>query len=330
MSFTDGFMAAFFGDEAEEEDVVVEEEEDAGVATPRRRQQQRRQRHTSLALPPEVEEGRVEYKRKLSHPSPERYRKLVTQLHWRLGEGARMALYELGVEDSGEVAGLDAADLQASLATLRRMAHDLDAETTVLRTVDVGGGRTAVEVLVRRVPRTPHFTEVRVALVGGANAGKSTLLGVLTRGEVDNGRGKARRCLLNHRHELASGQTSSVSHEVLGFTEDGRVLTSASDTATWAGICEQSARVVTLIDLAGQEKYLHTTVRGLTSRNPDLACLVIGARAGVTRMTEYALALCTHRVTETDGERERAREYVCLFVCLFVCLCVCVCACVSE
>ena len=269
-----------------------------------------RRRHQSLSLPPEIEEGHIEYKRKLSHPSPERYKKLVTQLNWRLGEGSRMALYEVGVEDNGALAGLDAEDLAASLETLHRMARDLDAEAAVLREIELANGLKVVEVLVRKVPSAHHFTEVRIAVVGGANAGKSTLLGVLTRGEMDNGRGKARRSLLNHRHEIESGQTSSVSHEVIGFASDGQLLNSASDTATWASISEQSARVVTFVDLAGHEKYLHTTVWGLTGRNPDLACLVIGARAGVTRMTEYVTLSQDRRLERRPGPRRSSRGRV--------------------
>lgn len=56
-----------------------------------------------------------------------------------------------------------------------------------------------------------------VAVLGGADAGKSTLLGVLAHGEYDNGRGSARLNVLRHLHELRSGRTSSISHEILGF-----------------------------------------------------------------------------------------------------------------
>ena len=35
------------------------------------------------------------------------------------------------------------------------------------------------------------FMEIRVAVVGNVDAGKSTLLGVLTHGELDNGRDAA-------------------------------------------------------------------------------------------------------------------------------------------
>jgi GTPase len=56
-----------------------------------------------------------------------------------------------------------------------------------------------------------------VAVMGSADAGKSTLLGVLTQGQPDNGRGRARLNMFRHLHEVQSGRTSSISHEILGF-----------------------------------------------------------------------------------------------------------------
>lgn len=38
-------------------------------------------------LPPEIEQGNVEYKLKLINPSPNRLQQLVTQMKWRLEEG---------------------------------------------------------------------------------------------------------------------------------------------------------------------------------------------------------------------------------------------------
>ena len=64
----------------------------------------------------------------------------------------------------------------------------------------------------------------RVAVVGNVDAGKSTLLGVLTHGELDNGRGRARQKLFRHKHEAESGRTSSVGCDILGFDGDGRVV----------------------------------------------------------------------------------------------------------
>lgn len=63
-----------------------------------------------------------------------------------------------------------------------------------------------------------------VAVVGNVDAGKSTLLGVLTHGELDNGRGFARQKLFRHKHEMESGRTSSVGNDILGFNSQGKVI----------------------------------------------------------------------------------------------------------
>jgi len=43
-------------------------------------------------------------------------------MKWRLQEGQGEAIYQIGVEDSGLLAGLSAAEMNASLATLQTMA----------------------------------------------------------------------------------------------------------------------------------------------------------------------------------------------------------------
>jgi GTPase len=81
----------------------------------------------------------------------------VTQLKWRLQEGLGEAIYEIGVEDNGLLAGLTREDLNMSLDTLKRMAGKLGSETTVLREQVVDGcegedsARIVAEVLVRKV-----------------------------------------------------------------------------------------------------------------------------------------------------------------------------------
>ena len=65
--------------------------------------------------------------------------------------------------------------------------------------------------------------DIRLAVLGNVDTGKSTLLGVLAHGELDNGRGRARLNLFRHLHEIQSGRTSSISHEILGFNSKGEV-----------------------------------------------------------------------------------------------------------
>ena len=76
-------------------------------------------------------------------------------MKWRLREGQGEAIYEIGVEDSGLLTGLEPAEMTASLTTLHRMAAELGATVTVLRERRVAGlggeQRCVSEVLVRKV-----------------------------------------------------------------------------------------------------------------------------------------------------------------------------------
>lgn len=142
-----------------------------------------------------------------------------------------------------------------------------------------GGEKEVVEVMVqegRGSSQCAHYLEPCVAVLGPVEAGKSTLLGVLMDGQLDNGRGQARLNLLRHRHELVSGRTSSISHGFLGFNKEGEVV-NYENCGSIQEICEASVELLTLIDLAGHRKYLKTTVFGLTAYQPDLAMLVVGA-----------------------------------------------------
>ncbi|MGH0173859.1 UNVERIFIED_CONTAM: hypothetical protein FKN15_067817 [Acipenser sinensis] len=174
-----------------------------------------------------AEEGNIEYKLKLVNPTQYRFEHLVTQMKWRLQEGRGEAVYQIGVEDNGLLVGLSEEDMRASLKTLRRMAEKVGADIAVIREREVDYDsdipRKIAEVLVRKVPDDQQFLDLRVAVLGNVDSGKSTLLGVLTQGELDNGRGRARLNLFRHLHEIQSGRTSSISFEIMGFNSKGEV-----------------------------------------------------------------------------------------------------------
>jgi len=243
------------------------------------------------SMPSEPQEGNIEYKFHLVNPTEERLCHLITQLKWRLQEGQGEAIYEIGVEDDGTCSGLSEQDLEASLETLRGMAEELKAHVTMLRNIQGKKGRIA-EVLVRQVPEDGDFVDVRVAVVGNVDSGKSTIVGVLTTGRLDNGRGLARSTVFRHRHELESGRTSSISQQIMGLDLDGNLVNEGCvREMTWSEIVERSSKVFTFIDLAGHERYIKTTVYGMTGCVPDYAMIVVGANMGVLRMTREHLGL---------------------------------------
>ena len=63
--------------------------------------------------------------------------------------------------------------------------------------------------------QSPVLVSVRVAILGNVDSGKSTLVGVLSKNILDDGRGKARAFVFQHRHEHETGRTSTSSLELL-------------------------------------------------------------------------------------------------------------------
>jgi GTPase len=56
-------------------------------------------------------------------------------------------------------------------------------------------------------------------VIGNVDSGKSTIVGVLTKGEFDDGRGSARSKVFNYSHEQDNGRTSSIGQEIMGYSE---------------------------------------------------------------------------------------------------------------
>lgn len=61
-------------------------------------------------------------------------------------------------------------------------------------------------------------------MIGNVDSGKSTLVGVLTRGVIDDGRGSARKLVFNFTHEQSNGRTSSIGQEIMGFNKENKIV----------------------------------------------------------------------------------------------------------
>lgn len=236
-------------------------------------------------LPPEPEYGNIEYKLKLINPSKQRLEHLVTQMKWRLNEGDGECFYQIGVSDNGVMNGLSNEDMNMSLKTLKTMACQLGAIISILKRKHLNNGRTCCEVLVRKMSDRKNIEEIRISVMGSVDAGKSSLIGVLTQGELDNGRGKARLNMFRHFHEIKSGRTSCVSHEVLGFDECGNVINyKHNEMMTAEKIGERSSKLVSLMDLAGHRRYMKTTIQAVSGYAPHFIALVV-ASGNLNHMT---------------------------------------------
>ncbi|KAJ2584810.1 hypothetical protein GGH95_000130 [Coemansia sp. RSA 1836] len=240
-------------------------------------------------MPPESDgSGNIEYKTKLNPGCDTRTTHLATQLQWRLAEGNGHAVYVVGVHDDGEVVGISDVEFQLTIQTLECMTQQLDnvhiASIDRRRLTDQENQVVAeVHITQRNIVRR---TELRVTVLGDHGAGKSTVLGCLTYGEADDGRGKARLNLLRHRHEVESGRTSSITLGTVGFDAEGLVLNYANNRSA-EQIFQRSRHVVTFVDTCGYAKHLKTTASAIVGHSPHIFCLALAADVGAVTATTH-------------------------------------------
>lgn len=142
--------------------------------------------------------------------------------------------------------------------------------------------RHLAEVIIRK--DIGSYWETKVGIAGNVDCGKSTLLGVLTSGKWDNGRGSARLSVMAHDHEIESGRTSSVTQQIVGFDDNGSLVNEqiarkshTDGKIEWSEIIKGSSKIVTFFDLAGHLKYLSQTIKGLSSNELDYVLIIVGA-----------------------------------------------------
>ena len=111
--------------------------------------------------------------------------------------------------------------------------------------------------------------EIRIAVGGNIDAGKSSFVGVMTQNVLDNGRGYARSFVMKHKHELESGRTSVVVQHYI----------------------RNKDKIIEFTDLAGHEKYLKTTIKGISGCLIDYVAIIINANTGIQLMTREHISL---------------------------------------
>lgn len=198
------------------------------------------------------------------------------------------------MDDDGTIVGIRDDDMTASVQTLGEMSHHLGAvivsveKRRVSRLPELYAAEVRIKLLVNSdtTSGSGHGGRrmVKIAFLGESEVGKSTLIGVLASGVLDNGQGSMRLNLFRHRHEVISGRTSSLSVEFLPFDgETKQPIRHQFESMEPLPLAKQkqllsTTRVAQLVDLPGDPRYQRVTYGGLTSwATPDWICLVLAA-----------------------------------------------------
>jgi len=208
-----------------------------------------------------------------------------SHVEWTIRQGHGEMIFEVGGKT-----GLSDEDCDKSVINLIAIADKLNCDSTVVCERKGKTGKST-DVLIRERD-AEKYSDIRIAVCGNVDAGKSTLVGVLTSGKLDDGRGSQRVACFNFKHEKESGRTSSIGEMMIGFNTKGVCVNYEQGHKMDIGnVMEQSYKVVSFFDLAGHERYLKTTVSGMTGNMPDYCFLLVGANMGVTRMTKEHLGI---------------------------------------
>lgn len=240
----------------------------------------------------EQDDGNIEYKLKLLEKCDKRIENLATQMRYRCEEGDGECIYNIGVEDDGEASGINENEYNETLNVLKKASDENNYSIQLLAKTPVSDDKNVYEVLVRE-QNDQKYIDVKVAIAGNVDSGKSSLLGVLTSGISDDGRGKARISVFNYPHEIKTGRTSSIGHHILGYDDNGEIMNYGSNInmkLTWSDIVQKSSKIISFFDLCGHEKYLKTTILGLANSQPNLCLIIIGANKGISNEKPKTIA----------------------------------------
>ena len=241
----------------------------------------------------EYDYGNVEYKLKLCDVTVKRIQELTSQMNYRLREGSGECYYEIGVEDNGNTLGISKQELEISLNVINTIANNLGCKTKIMKLIQGKEGLIAEMHIKKQEDDLLNKIEITIGVLGEGGTGKSTIIGVLINGVLDNGKGLARTNVFRHKHEILCGKTSSFSHQILGFDEEGK-LTNYGDLLkpSLSQIVSKSTKIINFYDMAGGNKTFNkSTLSTLSKEYLDYLLFVISAKDEITKKTEDLLRL---------------------------------------
>ena len=134
-------------------------------------------------LPPEVEEGNIEYKLKIDPDSEDRKHSLSAQLVWRMYEGKRLynticAYYIIGIYDDGTYGNLDIKSINYSIKNLKKIGNLANAKINNIKMSIINNSYIAI-CKITEIDLIKNKKEVNVLFVGNSGVGKSSIIGSL-------------------------------------------------------------------------------------------------------------------------------------------------------
>jgi hypothetical protein len=165
----------------------------------------------------EIEEGNIEYKRKLSMDNETRITTLITQMYWRLNEGNGEAIYYLGINDDGSIYKFKNNEENETLSAFNYITN-----VAKIKIVDIKKIKLDREYFYKAIIQTENklIDEKKIIILGNPGSGKTSFLSFLLNNDTDDGNGYLRNKLLRYDHEFTKGSTESLVIKSIGYDDN--------------------------------------------------------------------------------------------------------------
>ncbi len=239
------------------------------------------------------ERKNIEFKENLNvdyHLKKDRKQHLASQMKYRMEKGDGEAIYFIGVHDEGHLIGLPESEYDESIFVLRSIAQEIGAEILEIEKHPADHGSVA-KVKIGKSPKNKK-KHLLVGVAGHVDHGKSTLVGTLTTGTLDNGSGQSRIFLDVQKHEIERGLSADLSFAVYGFCKDQAMrVNNPLKKKEKSNLVEKCDKVISFVDTVGHEPWLRTTIRGIVGQKLNYGLLTIAADQGPTHITKEHLGI---------------------------------------
>ena len=231
-------------------------------------------------LEEEVESGILEYKLRLDKCDANSLKKLESQMLWRINEGKLLynifrAYYVLGIQDDGQLGYMKTEIINNSIKNLKIICENANLKIDYIFKYKYDDNMISICVIKKTISK--HLPEINIMLLGNTFTEKTTFLGNLCYDTIDDSNGKSKLLILKHKHEINSGKTSSIHYEIIGITNEKKIInyrnSSLDFNNSWDKIFAKSDYIINIFDTPGDIKYSKTTYNALFNINPDIVLL---------------------------------------------------------
>lgn len=239
------------------------------------------------------ERKNIEFKESLIrdyHLQKDRKQRLASQMKYRMERGDGEAIYFIGVADDGSLIGLDDENLEESLFVLKKISEEIGL--SILRVEKYPAKKSMVAKVLIGKKRANKKEHMLIGVAGHVDHGKSTLVGTLTTGNLDNGTGGTRIFLDLQKHEIERGLSADLSFAIYGFCKGKPVrVKNPLNKKEKAKLVEDCERVISFVDTVGHEPWLRTTIRGIVGQKLNYGLVTVAANEGPTHITREHLGI---------------------------------------